>query len=120
MSATYSPNLTTALDRLRFRLGDTDTDNPDFDNATYQAQLDVYDDDEPKALYALAKGLLAKYTRLNDHRAGTVSEEESQRYQQVKELFAVISQENAGYQGGFRVLTPTRGATVDEFGVEDN
>lgn len=70
MTATYDPNVATAKDRLRRRLGDTFTETPILADETYQGAIDLYGgsaDDAPNlpaenaALVFLAASLVAEY-----------------------------------------------------------
>lgn len=63
MAATFDPALTDALDRLRFRLGDTDTTNALLPDETITALLTLHSDDEDLAALALARGLIQRYAQ---------------------------------------------------------
>jgi hypothetical protein len=105
MPATFSPSLDTALDRLRFSLGDTDTSAPLLDDETYTAALDRYEDDEGEALSFLRSGLMASYAHKVDYKAGTESESLSDRF---KNFQAATENGLGGSGGGFMVITPVR------------
>lgn len=76
MAATYSPNLVTALDRVRHALGDIDTTNPLRPdetiaailavNGTSAATVAVVPAAEDLATALLAEGLAAEYARKPD------------------------------------------------------
>jgi len=64
MTVTYSPTLSLARDRIRFRLGDTDTGDALLQDEEISAFLTLNGSDEDAALLALAKGLISRYSRL--------------------------------------------------------
>lgn len=62
MAATYTNTLLVAKDRIRFRLGDTDTTNALLDDNEIAAAISLKSDEDAALLY-LAKGLLARWGR---------------------------------------------------------
>lgn len=62
----YNPALTTARDRLRAHLGDTDVANELLPDATYDAVLTTENQNEAKAELALARMLLARFSQMPD------------------------------------------------------
>jgi len=61
-------------------MGDVDEDDEDFPDATYQAFLDIYAQDEKAAALPLVNGLIALYTRNPQVvQAGTVKEDYGNR-----------------------------------------
>ncbi len=63
MTATYSSLLSTARDKVRFRLGDTDTASSLLSDEEIAAVLTLKGSVEDDACLYLAKGLLARYGR---------------------------------------------------------
>lgn len=64
MTATYTSDLKyTIRDRIRYRLGDTDTTNALVTDAEIAAALDLESQVETDALVFLADGLIARYGR---------------------------------------------------------
>lgn len=61
---TYDTSLSTAKDRLRFQLGDTDTTAELLPDATYAAVLLAQDDDETATALVLLDGLIARYAQM--------------------------------------------------------
>ena len=66
MSFSYGSGLSTALDRIRFALGDTDVTLVMLSDAMIQGALDVNGSDERRATITLAEGLMARYAREPD------------------------------------------------------
>ena len=62
MGATYKTDLLTVKDRLRFRLGDTDTANALLQDAEYAAAYRIEGTEDKAAVY-LAKGLIRKFAQ---------------------------------------------------------
>ena len=66
MSFSYGSGLSTALDRIRFALGDTDETLAMLPDETILGALDVNGSDERRATISLAEGLMARYAREPD------------------------------------------------------
>lgn len=66
MSFSYGSGLSTALDRIRFALGDTDETLAMLPDETILGALGVNGSDERRATISLAEGLMARYAREPD------------------------------------------------------
>lgn len=62
--ANYNPALPTARDKLRFKLGDTNTGAALIPDVTYDAVLSVVGGDEKKAAVALLDHLISRFAQL--------------------------------------------------------
>lgn len=63
MTATYDQNMLLARDRVRFRLGDTDVEDPLLSNEEIEAVLSENSDQEDETIIQLAEHLAAKFAR---------------------------------------------------------
>lgn len=63
-AASYQPELTRPLDRLRYSLGDIDIATPLLPDATYIAMLQAQANDERKATLELVSGLITRFAQL--------------------------------------------------------
>jgi hypothetical protein len=98
VSATYDPTLLSALDRLRFLLGDTDTAAALLPDETYTAMLASKGADETLAAIALADALIARFAQLAtrksvDGAGGAGSVEYGNRLAAWRELAARLRKE---------------------------
>jgi len=66
MTATFDASLSTAKDRLRFALGDTDVTQPAAQDETYVAVLALNAADEQLAAIQMADSLILRYAQLPD------------------------------------------------------
>ncbi len=106
--ATYLETLARPLDRLRFQLGDTNTEAAMLPDDTYTATLAAYGNSEVKAAAVLAAALLAqpRPSRVSLH-GGAVSVEFTSLETRWREIVATARTTSGAAAMGTR--TPTRG-----------
>lgn len=110
MSFTFEITLAKPKDRLRFRLGDTDADNPLLEDETIEAVLALQNDDENAALRALAHTLIAKVAAM------PTREKIGDTETQWADRLAVWRSIANAYGPGFTISAPSRGdSSASEF-----
>ena len=116
MSWSYSGNPSSSqLDELRFRIGDTDSTDPQLQNEELQY---IIDDLTNNGSYNYLKGsivalrvILAKYKSLVDEKVGDVDVKWSQKYNKVKGFLDMYIQQHAktvlggAYAGGISIAS---------------
>jgi hypothetical protein len=85
MSFSYDTSLATSKDRVRFAIGDTDKDDPQFSNEEITALLTIYGSVTVTAS-AAARALSAKYSREADKWVGDLKILASQKARAYKDL----------------------------------
>ena len=110
---TYNPTLATPLDRLRYLLGDVDTDAALLPDATYTAVLGLYANDERLSAIQLATGLITRYAQeATSVSLGGISASYANRIKGWQDLIARLRAELASEatlaNSGFDVLRPQR------------
>lgn len=104
MSFSYDISLGTARDRIRSRLGDNDTQNVVLQDEEINAYLTLESDNEVRATRHAFRAALARLARQTDRVAIGIATSRSQRFEQMKELFALFEQESAAASGGIGVF----------------
>lgn len=105
MTFTYSStDLSTALAKVRLRIGDTDANRPELTDEEVQVYLDRHSDDDLLAAIDCIKLILARYARKPDRSAGGLSGSRSQITQHyrdlLKDLEADIADTTTPFLGG--------------------
>lgn len=85
MSFTNDPT-NNPIDRIRLKVGDTDTDEVGLSDEVYQYLLNKHSQNEDKAAVEALEALVAKYANYVTEKAGGLFVKESEKYQQYKDL----------------------------------
>lgn len=113
MTWTFDPALSTARDKVRLALGDTDTNDQQIPDESIAAMLAAYGDDVGAASVALAESLAAKYARLaSDISVDGASFDYSalvENYRQIATRLRVAGGEGSGALGDPNVSGVSQG-----------
>ena len=113
MTTTYSTALTLVRDRLRFRIGDTDTANALLSDEEIAGAVTLKTDEDAALLY-LAKGLLARWGRAPvKFSADGASYDFSERVAVWREI---VAEAEASSSGGLRVRRLARPQEIADQG----
>lgn len=88
MAWTYTDTLATNRDKVRFRIGDTNTDKQLLTDNEIAAQLTVFSNDIPLTVVSCIKGIIAKLARDYDRSNVGMSAQRSQQIQHYRDLLA--------------------------------
>jgi hypothetical protein len=98
MSWSYDATLSTAKDRVRLLLGDTDVSDPQFSNEELVALLTVHGSELRTAIVG-ARALSAKYSRQADKWVGDLKILASQKARAYRELAETLTKDGSSYYG---------------------
>lgn len=94
MSWTYDTSLSTNKDKVRLRIGDTDTTRQEFSDEEINAVLTDVAQDVTQAAYRLIRTLAIKYARLAiSKKAGPYSEDTTKRAEMYRLLAVELADE---------------------------
>ena len=93
MAWTYSESLTTARDKLRLRIGDTDTNDQLLADETLDALLTDKNSDLALAAIDAVRAIIAKFGRNFDRNAVGIQSNRSQRVQHFHDLLSQLTKE---------------------------
>jgi len=94
VSWTFSESLTTTRDKLRLRIGDTDSGDPLLSNETLDVLLTDKGDDLALASIDAVRAIIAKLGREFDRSAAGVSGSRSQKVQHFHDLLKQLTKES--------------------------
>ena len=106
MAWSFSDSLSTNLDKVRLKLGDTETTDQILQNETISALLTEHSDDVNLATIACCRAIIAKYNRTIDRNAAGMSANRSIIVENYRQLLAELLRANRGnagarYKGSF-------------------
>lgn len=114
MAATFDPSLSTARDRIRDRVGDTNTAAPFKPDETYDAYLAQHEQNERRATIAILDALIARASL--DPSEVSVENGETVKWADLTKTWRAMrgqlqaEEDLANAAGvGYRVLRPERG-----------
>lgn len=117
MSFSFAIALTTARDRVRVRIGDTDSNDVLLDNETIDYILTAQGNNETRAAYESCKLALAKLHARTDRTAVGMTTARSQRFEQMETILKMLEHDLTMTSGGIGVFGLT---TTDVGDVEDD
>jgi len=98
MTASYSPSLATAVDQVRFKIGDTVV-SPEssalFSDEEITAMLMANSDDVGSAAMACTRSLIARFSRLVSSSVGDTSDQYGDLAQHYRDLLSDLKREQA-------------------------
>ena len=117
MSWSYSDSLTTSLDKVRFRVGDTDTNRQMVSNELITALLSQHNDNVLRVSVIVIRGILAQLTRETNRSlmgiSGSVDQATTHFRDLLRDIIAEMNTEAGVYAGAINI------STVTDFELED-
>lgn len=116
MSWSYSDSLSTNKDKVRLRIGDTDTNDQLLSNETIDALLSEHGDDIVLSSISSIRAIIAKFSRTVDRNAAGMSANRSiivENYRQLLKELLAANRGNSGarYKGSF---SKSRQETIED------
>ena len=99
MSWSFNESLTTDRDKVRLRIGDTNTDDQILSNETVDALLTEHSDDVMLATISCVRAIIAKYSRNLNRGAIGMTADMSIFVTQYQELLSDLIKQNRGNSG---------------------
>ena len=99
MSWSFSDSLSTDRDKVRFKIGDTDTDDQILSNEILDALLTEWSNDVHLTAIAAVRSIIAKFARSLDRSAVGMSGNRSIFTQHYQDLLSDLIKQNRGNSG---------------------
>ena len=99
MTWSFNESLSSDVDKVRLKLGDTDTSDQILQNETISALLTQHSDDIDLATIACCRAIIAKYNRALDRSAAGMSANRSIIVDNYRDLLKELIQANRGNSG---------------------
>jgi len=99
MTWSFSESLSANLDKVRLKLGDTDTNDQILQNETINALLTEHNDDVDLTAISCCRAIIAKYNRALDRSAAGMSANRSIIVDNYRDLLKELLQANRGNAG---------------------
>mgnify|MGYP003124347246 CR=1 FL=1 len=99
MTWSFSESLSTNLDKVRLKLGDTDTNDQILQNETINALLAEHNDDVDLATISCCRAIIAKFNRTIDRNAAGMTANRSIIVDNYRELLSELLRANRGNAG---------------------
>ena len=100
MSWSFNESLTTSRDKVRLKIGDTDTNDQILSNETIDALLTEHSDDVMLATISCVRAIIAKYARNLNRSAVGMSADLTVFVAHYQELLSDLIKQNRGNSGG--------------------
>ena len=117
MSWSYSDSLTTSLDKVRFRIGDTDTNRQMVSNELLTALLSQYNDNVLRVSVIAIRGILAQLTRDTNRSlmgiSGSVDQATTHFRDLLRDIIAEMNTEAGVSAGAIKI------SNLESFEAED-
>ena len=99
MAFTFSDSLSSNLDKVRFKIGDTDSTDALLQDATINALLSEHNNDLELTSISCVRAIIAKFNRTVDRNAAGMTANRSIIVQNYRDLLRELTRQNRGNSG---------------------